>query len=717
MDFVNSRTPQVSEGRVHQLSSLFTKLDFDNRPFTEMTPPITPDENRSTESRRLGHQRMESIPPRKPLPATFRPPAHSNARSSSPPKRAETGVRLISSPESDSDHYFHQYRGQSTLVAQAGYDDIDHTYSQLPSSVAIPPPNQGHPLPPPPPAHQMIRQESKTPLFDSNFQNRDLRRAYNSSIPNRFSVESSNASSQASSTRGSLNNPPRTQLLPRHTQIAQIGQLAEAESGIISSGASMMSSSSIPVTQPERSLQPSPPSTMEEEAEFVALQYHHEDLERMTEAAAAAMHPVSTPSPSEGFRPSSRHLHLPTPSPQGRRQSKRPESALSEFSDNSNRSMRNSPNVLSNLHSRHNSTYSGFSNESHVSMHDITASYPQPPPINVNGDNAHLQNMVGENASLLRPEQTLDLYRANAKKTNDMGIQFEFALHLINYAMELMPDPRLSAYSEEDRIATPDFVIARRAELLKEAKQMLDKLSNRSYPYAQYYLGDAYSSGMFGKPDNAAAFRLFVSAAKHGHAEGAYRAALSYEFGWGCRVEPAKAVQFYEAAASKNHPGAMLRLGKACCFNDLGFKNQYKNGVKWLKRATESADVQYPQAPYELGLLHETGFRDLVFQDPTYTAQLFTQAAALGHVEANYRLGDAYEHGKLGCPRDAGLSVHYYTGAAMKDHPAAMMALCAWYMVGAPQVLEQNEEEAYEWAKRAADYGKFLLYSSFLRVQ
>jgi hypothetical protein len=35
-----------------------------------------------------------------------------------------------------------------------------------------------------------------------------------------------------------------------------------------------------------------------------------------------------------------------------------------------------------------------------------------------------------------------------------------------------------------------------------------------------------------------------------------------------------------------------------------------------------------------------------------------------------------------------------------------MMALCAWYMVGAEPVLEKDENEAYEWARQAAELGK-----------
>ena len=238
--------------------------------------------------------------------------------------------------------------------------------------------------------------------------------------------------------------------------------------------------------------------------------------------------------------------------------------------------------------------------------------------------------------------------------------------------------------------------------------QILQKLSDRSYPYAQYYLADGYASGLFNKgvEDNDRAFPLFVAASKHGHAEAGYRAALCYEFGWGSRKDGQKAVQFYRQSASKNHPGAMARLGKACMTGEMGLGNRYREGVKWLKRAAESADFQYNSAPYELGLLHETGFGDDIFKDESYAAQLFTQSADLGHVEANYRLGDSYEHGRLSCPRDPALSVHFYTGAAQRGHPLAMMALCAWYMVGAEPVLEKDENEAYEWARKAAETGK-----------
>ncbi|KAK5171959.1 Chitin synthase 4 [Saxophila tyrrhenica] len=303
-----------------------------------------------------------------------------------------------------------------------------------------------------------------------------------------------------------------------------------------------------------------------------------------------------------------------------------------------------------------------------------------------------LQGAVGSAASLLDTKKTLDMYRANIKKTTDMAAQYEFAIYMVNCSQ----DPSISAEIDP-------------AELINEAKHILQRLADKVYPFAQYYLGDGYFSGLFNKskPDQDKAFPLFIAASKHGHAEAGFRAALCYEFGWGTAKSYAKAVQFYRTAASKNHPGAASRLGMACLQNQMGLfgRDKYREGLKWLKRAQEGADRQYNAAPYELGLLHLTGFGDDVFKDEVYAAQLFTQSAELGHMQANYLMGQAYENGIYGCPKDAALSVHFYNGAATQGHAEAMLALTAWYMVGAEPVLEKDEREAYEWALKAAETG------------
>ncbi|KAH8429846.1 putative chitin synthase activator (Chs3) [Aspergillus melleus] len=384
-----------------------------------------------------------------------------------------------------------------------------------------------------------------------------------------------------------------------------------------------------------------------------------------------------------------------------RARSSRPRSAYSIASDIDGRN--GSPHGSPYLHARSSSRHSASPDVRPVSFVDLlNTPYPQPGPAPAQFGNAQLQSSVGNSASLLSHKQTFDMYLANVKKTDDPATQYEFAIFMVNAMLEMPEDLDgvAQVYGRKGHEIT-------RASLLKEAKSILQRLSDRSYPFAQYYLADGYASGLFnkGKEDPDRAFTLFLAASKHGHVEACYRTALCYEFGWGTRVEAARAQQFYRQAASKNHPGAMLRMAKACLAGDMGLGVRYREGVKWLKRATESSDRQYNSAPYELGLMHESGYGDDVFPDQSYAAQLFTKSADLGHVEASYRLGDAYEHGKLNCPRDPALSIHFYTGAAQGGHAHAMMALCAWYLVGAEPVLEKDENEAYEWAKRAADLG------------
>lgn len=464
------------------------------------------------------------------------------------------------------------------------------------------------------------------------------------------------------------------------------------------------------------------------------LQYHHQSYEQAPSVRFTGTSPQFLPSHSASIRPSSLDrnsvssnmlLGIPSKNRSGT-SLPRPASAYSSSSEHGMHSYERSPQLSPSPYVRVPSSNSGRSPDSRpntgrssdsrpISYIDLlNVPYPQPPPAPTSLDNTHLRTAVGRNASLLSTKQTLEMYRANVKKTNDPTIQYEFAVFMVNTAQETgadgqehevrrKPSPKPGRDDESNSSS-----VGSQAQLLREARHILQRLSDRSYPFAQYYLADGYASGLFSKgaEDYDRAFPLFIAASKHGHAEAGYRAALCYEFGWGTRKDPQKAVQFYRQSASKNHPGAMSRLGRACLVGDLGLASRQREGLKWLKRASESADYQYNSAPYELGLLHETGFGDDIFQDEAYAAQLFTQAADLGHMEANYRLGDAYEHGKLGCPRDPALSVHFYTGAAQQSHPLAMMALCAWYMVGAEPVLDKDENEAYEWARKAAESGE-----------
>lgn len=121
-------------------------------------------------------------------------------------------------------------------------------------------------------------------------------------------------------------------------------------------------------------------------------------------------------------------------------------------------------------------------------------------------DHSHLK--PGSNASLLSYAQTINMYRENAKKTNNPDIQCDFAIFMVEAAKSLV--------AEEDT----------RWEYLGEAEKLLKQLASRGHAESQYYLGNLYASGLLsrkGKNEFDKAFPYFVQATKHHHPDAAYR--------------------------------------------------------------------------------------------------------------------------------------------------------------------------------------------------
>ncbi|KAF7302740.1 hypothetical protein HMN09_00908900 [Mycena chlorophos] len=351
---------------------------------------------------------------------------------------------------------------------------------------------------------------------------------------------------------------------------------------------------------------------------------------------------------------------------------------------------------------QHNAAPSTYGGDIYPQGSQATQSVRAPsPPAGPILDHSHLR--PGTQAALLSHERTLELYRANAKKTQDPDLQFEFAVFMID-ASKSLPIPA----SEPGNLLQVERATEKREELIREATSLLKRLADRGHPASQYFLADCYANGIGtvkNKQDFDRAYPLFVLAAKHGHPDAAYRAGTCCENGWGCRRESAKAVQFFRKAAAALHPGAMYRLGIAELNGELGLSKSPKEGIKWLKRSAEHASAEFPHALHELALLHERGVDNVLFVDYEYSTELLAQAAELGYAPSAYRLGECYEYGKMGCPQDPALSIHYYNIAAQQNHRDACFALTAWYLVGSPGVLPQSDTEAFLWAQKAAEAG------------
>jgi TPR repeat protein len=247
-----------------------------------------------------------------------------------------------------------------------------------------------------------------------------------------------------------------------------------------------------------------------------------------------------------------------------------------------------------------------------------------------------------------------------------------------------------------------------REKFILEGHKTLKKLVANGYPDAMFYLADCYGQGLLGlQVDTKEAFTLYQSAAKGGHAASAYRTAvcceMGHEEGGGTKRDPLKAVQWYRRAAALGDTPALYKMGMILLKGLLGQQRNFGEAINMLKRAAERADRDNPHALHELGLIYEaqTG-NERIIQDEAYAHQLFHQAADLGYKFSQFRLGQAYEYGLLGCQIDARTSIAWYTRAAAQEEHQSELALSGWYLTGTSGILEQSDTEAYLWARKAA---------------
>lgn len=355
-------------------------------------------------------------------------------------------------------------------------------------------------------------------------------------------------------------------------------------------------------------------------------------------------------------------------------------------------------------------------------------------------DQSLVKQHLGTNSTNLKSRlEAAEQYRKNAKRSNDPKVLFHYAQFMLQMALELKDlnhklgesTPKVHSRSLSDvssssrrqsslSLNNPNDNLAQMSFFLKEAQHYLKRLSDKGYVEAQYLLGDAWSSGAFGKVDDEKAFNLFLISAKHGHTESAFRVAHCFEEGLGTGRDARKGIEFLKKAASEKHPAAMYKLGVYHFYARMGIADNMTNkkmAINWLERASIVATELTAAAPYELGKIYYEGYKDIVIRDREYAVKLFTKAAALNHVEAAARLGEHYEEGVDGVPTDH-LSINYYTQAALLGHPGAMLALGAWYLCGA-ECLEINEAEALLWIQKSADCGfpkAQYTYGHFLQV-
>ncbi|KAF2130922.1 hypothetical protein P153DRAFT_206862 [Dothidotthia symphoricarpi CBS 119687] len=332
----------------------------------------------------------------------------------------------------------------------------------------------------------------------------------------------------------------------------------------------------------------------------------------------------------------------------------------------------------------------------------------RPPPVRqYNNDRSRIsyesQNSISQRpVSMPHPVTHDELNRLrNTWKANssDSATGLLFAKKLVEAA---------SVLSDEGGTADTRTRNKNREKYILEGHKIIKKLAHNGYTEAMFYLADCYGQGLLGlQVDTKEAFTLYQSAAKAGHPASAYRTAvcceMGHEEGGGTKRDPLKAVQWYRRAAALGDPPALYKMGMILLKGLLGQQKNFGEAINMLKRAADRADKDNPHALHELALIYEaqTG-NERIIQDEAYALQLFHQAADLRYKFSQFRLGQAYEYGLLGCQIDARTSIAWYTKAATQEEHQSELALSGWYLTGVQGVLEQSDTEAYLWARKAA---------------
>ena len=150
----------------------------------------------------------------------------------------------------------------------------------------------------------------------------------------------------------------------------------------------------------------------------------------------------------------------------------------------------------------------------------------------------------------------------------------------------------------------------------------------------------------------------------------------------------------------------------------LGLAPQPEIALPLIQRAATPAPIQAPQPAYVYGLLLLGEFSHVTVSPhllaPLIPPHSSVQQEARLHLErapflhfapAQYKLGHAYEFALAPFPFDALLSVQYYSLASQQGEVEADMALSKWFLCGAEEAFDRDENLAFTFAEKAARKG------------
>jgi TPR repeat protein len=267
-------------------------------------------------------------------------------------------------------------------------------------------------------------------------------------------------------------------------------------------------------------------------------------------------------------------------------------------------------------------------------------------------------------------------------------------------ALILIAVPSLGAVREDQRACQYGFW----KQLTKGASP-----PRTTNPDEQYCIGLAYwfqPSPL--RRDPARAAEWFEAAAKQGQVGALVALGYQYEKGRGVAANPAKAFDLYQRAAGLGSSDAMFNVFRLYT-TGKGVKADSDQARKWLEKAAAAGSID---ARKELATIARGDYRrpGQEIEDAAYTAymkkdygnsvRLYRQASDLGSMAATVGLGQLYAQG-LGVPKDLKQAARLYRVAADKGNPAGQAQLGFAYETG--EGVPENWNEMRRWCKKSAD--------------
>ena len=214
---------------------------------------------------------------------------------------------------------------------------------------------------------------------------------------------------------------------------------------------------------------------------------------------------------------------------------------------------------------------------------------------------------------------------------------------------------------------------------------------------AKVNLGVAYLHGVGVAQDPAFAAQLFHEALAKGDGRGAFALGEMYYFGVGVEKDLTVAQQWYEQGAKLHDPISEFRLG-TMLMRDNPRPHELKKAEELLRA---SAAAGYVPALHMLGVLLEA--HPEFARAPNESAQLFTDAAAVGTWQSSIALG-VFARDGVGMPADPAAAYYHFRVATLEGgEQAARLVAHDLDLLSARLAPEQKaakDAEAQAWSDK-----------------